>query len=173
MIAGFQQDRIGDYCPGLRSSRWRVAVALDLPESQGEKDRDDRAAHGFLCLLAELRTILLQDSVLLRREVPGHPMWDHEIFQRLDYVEFAARLQQSMSPAFALTEYKVQGSTYRYAVLDLARRTYGMGETAAHSRHCSGYVQLSRLQTMNNLWLLEHPPGFSDSVALFFSQTTT
>jgi hypothetical protein len=59
------------------------------------------------------------------------------------------RHQVPMSPAFALTEYKVQGSTYRYAVLDLARRTYGMGEDAVHSRHCSSYnVQLSRLQTM-------------------------
>jgi hypothetical protein len=60
-----------------------------------------------------------------------------------------------MSPAFALTEYKVQNLTYRYAVLDLARRTYGIGEDAAHSRHCSSNVQLSRLQTMKNLWLLE------------------
>jgi hypothetical protein len=71
------------------------------------------------------------------------------------------RHQVPMSPAFALTEYKVQGSTYRYAVLDLARRTYGMGEDAAHSRHCSSYVQLSRLQTMDNLWLLE-PITLSD-----------
>jgi hypothetical protein len=44
---------------------------------------------------------------------------------------------------------------YRYAVLDLARRTYGTGEDAAHSRHRLGYVQLSRLQMMDNLWLLE------------------
>ena len=65
------------------------------------------------------------------------------------------RLQVPMSPAFALTEYKVQGSTYRYGVLDLARWTYGTGEDAAHSRYCSGYVQLSRLQMMENLWLLE------------------
>ena len=60
-----------------------------------------------------------------------------------------------MSPAFALTEYKVQGSTYWYRVLDLARRTYGMGRDAIHARHCSGYVKLSRLQMMENLWLLE------------------
>ena len=65
------------------------------------------------------------------------------------------RHQVPMSPAFALTEYKVQGSTYRYGALDLARRTYGMGRDAIHARHCSGYVQLSRLQMMENLWLLE------------------
>ena len=33
--------------------------------------------------------------------------------------------------------------------------TYGTGEDAAHSRHPLGYVQLSRLQMMDNLWLLE------------------
>ena len=62
------------------------------------------------------------------------------------------RHQVPMSPAFALTKYKVQWSTH---MLDLARRTYGTREDAAHSRHCSGYVQLSRLQMMDNLWLLE------------------
>jgi hypothetical protein len=65
------------------------------------------------------------------------------------------RHQVPMSPAFALTEYKVQGSTYRTAVLDLSRLTYARGEDAAHSRHCSAYVQLSRLQVMDRLWLLE------------------
>ena len=59
----------------------------DLPGPKGEEDRDDMAAQGFLRLLAELRTILLQDSVLLRQEFPGR---DHEIRSRV-----AARLQQS------------------------------------------------------------------------------
>ena len=71
------------------------------------------------------------------------------------------RLQVPMSPAFALTEYKVQGSTYRAAVLDLSRQTYATGEDATHSRHCSSYVQLSRLQVMDRLWLLE-PIKLSD-----------
>lgn len=66
-----------------------------------------------------------------------------------------------MSPAFALTEYKVHGSTYRAAVLDLSRQTYATGEDATHSRHCSSYVQLSRLQVMDSLWLLE-PIKLSD-----------
>lgn len=65
------------------------------------------------------------------------------------------RLQVPMSPAFALTEYKVQGSTYRTAVLDLSRHSNARGEDAVHARHCSIYVQLSRLKTMSGLWLLE------------------
>jgi hypothetical protein len=71
------------------------------------------------------------------------------------------RFQVPMSPAFALTEYKVQGSTYRAAVLDLSRQTYATGREAVHSRHCSSYVQLSRLQVMDRLWLLE-PIKLSD-----------
>jgi hypothetical protein len=66
-----------------------------------------------------------------------------------------------MAPAFALTEYKVQGSTYRSAVLDLSRHSYATGEDAVHSRHCSAYVQLSRLKEMRHLWLLE-PVTLSD-----------
>ncbi|KAN0070693.1 hypothetical protein V8E54_010858 [Elaphomyces granulatus] len=69
-----------------------------------------------------------------------------------------------MSPAFALTEYKnhlIPTTTYRTAVLDLSRLTYATGEDAAHSRHCSAYGQLSRLQVMDRLWLLE-PVTLSD-----------
>ena len=120
-MAGFQPD---DYCPGLRSSReslvrasgstsgWPGSTPIPpgSPEPQGEEspDRDDMAAQGFLRLLAELRTILLQDSVLLRQEFPGHPMWDHEIFQRPDYAEFAARLQQSLAVSTTAEEVQLQ-----------------------------------------------------------------
>jgi hypothetical protein len=71
------------------------------------------------------------------------------------------RHQVPVSPAFALTEYKVQGLTFRTAVLDLSRKSYANGEDASHSRHCSTYVQLSRLQVMDRLWLLE-PVTLSD-----------
>lgn len=71
------------------------------------------------------------------------------------------RHQVPMAPAFALTEYKAQGSTYRYAMLDLSRKDYARGEDAVHARHCSVYVQLSRLQLMKGVWLLE-PIKLSD-----------
>jgi hypothetical protein len=66
-----------------------------------------------------------------------------------------------MTPGFALTEYKVQGSTYQSAVLDLSRQTYAKGADACHARHCSGYVQLSRLRGISGLYLLE-PVRLSD-----------
>lgn len=64
------------------------------------------------------------------------------------------RHQVPIAPAFALTEYKVQGSTYRSAVLDLSRQSYVTLDTAT-------YVQLSHLKERRHLWLLE-PVKLSD-----------
>lgn len=64
-----------------------------LPDE--EEDRHDLAAQGFLRLLQQLRTILLQDSVFLRREFPEHPLWNHPVFVRQDYQEFAREVELS------------------------------------------------------------------------------
>jgi hypothetical protein len=64
-----------------------------LPE---EEDRTDLAAQGFLKLLAELRIIILQDSVLLRTEFPQHPLWRDPIFLREDYLRFAHDVELSV-----------------------------------------------------------------------------
>ena len=37
----------------------------------------------------QLRTILLQDSVLLRAVNPQHPLWQHPVFNHPDYEAFA------------------------------------------------------------------------------------
>jgi hypothetical protein len=60
-----------------------------------------------------------------------------------------------MAPAFALTEYKVLGSTYSNAVLDLHRQSRADGVDALHKRYCSVYVQLTRPQLLLGTWLLE------------------
>ena len=60
-----------------------------------------------------------------------------------------------MSPAFALTEYKIQGSTCLNAALDLYQRYKARGEDALHKRYCSLNVQLSRLQSLEGLQLLQ------------------
>ncbi|EAS32210.3 uncharacterized protein CIMG_13776 [Coccidioides immitis RS] len=52
-------------------------------------DRDDLAAQGFLRLLHHLRTVLLQDSVILQPLFPGHPLWTSPVFMREDYRQFA------------------------------------------------------------------------------------
>jgi hypothetical protein len=71
------------------------------------------------------------------------------------------REQIPISPAFALTEYKVQGSTYQEAVLDLSWRSTPHGQDAMHKRYCSVNVQLSRLRTLIGVRLIE-PVTFND-----------
>ena len=66
----------------------------ELPSE--EEDRSDLAAQGFLKLLMELRTILLQDSVILQREFPDHPIWQDSIFVREDYRDFSQAVEASL-----------------------------------------------------------------------------
>lgn len=63
------------------------------------------------------------------------------------------RRQIGLTPGFAFTEYKVQGATFESAVLDLRRKNKRRGES--HKRFCSTYVQLSRLRTLQGVFLLE------------------
>jgi hypothetical protein len=59
-----------------------------------------------------------------------------------------------MCPAFSLTDYKIQGSTLTTAVLDLKDDPFTKGQDH-HKKYCSIYVQLSRLQSLNGLYLLQ------------------
>lgn len=65
-------------------------------EGDKEEDHNDMAAQGFLQLLDQLRTILLQDSVLLQEQFPRHPIWGDPIFVRKDYQEFAVQVKCSL-----------------------------------------------------------------------------
>ena len=64
------------------------------------------------------------------------------------------RKQVPMSPAFSLTDYKIQGSTLTTAVLDL-KDDPATKRQDHHKKYCSTYVQLSRLQSLNGLYLLQ------------------
>ena len=64
------------------------------------------------------------------------------------------RKQVPMCPAFSLTDYKIQGSTLTTAVLDLKDNPSTKGQDH-HKKYCSIYVQLSRLQSLNGLYLLQ------------------
>lgn len=65
----------------------------------------------------------------------------------------AKRTQIPITPAWALTEYKIQGSTYSNATLDLHRAS--QKGTTSHGRYCSVYVQLSRVRSLAGVSLLE------------------
>lgn len=64
------------------------------------------------------------------------------------------RKQVPISPAFSLTDYKVQGSTFDSAILDLRDDSAIRGRDR-HQNFCSSYVQLSRLRTRKGLHLLQ------------------
>src|SRR6266516_2553599 len=64
------------------------------------------------------------------------------------------RKQVPMCPAFSLTDYKVQGSTLTTAVLDLKDDPTAKGQDH-HKRYCSKNVQLSRLESLHGLHLLQ------------------
>jgi hypothetical protein len=64
------------------------------------------------------------------------------------------RKQVPMCPAFSLTDYKVQGLTLTTAVLDLKADPIAKGQNE-HKKFCSMYVQLSRLQSLEGLNLLQ------------------
>lgn len=49
-------------------------------KAEAEADRHDLAAQGFLRLLQQLRVMLLQDSVIMRRKFPAHPLWSDPVF---------------------------------------------------------------------------------------------
>lgn len=69
-------------------------------------DEKDLAAQGFLRLLVQLRTVILQDAVVLRIEIPNHEIWDHPLFQRSDYKQFSQQLLQSVHTTD--TPYEIQ-----------------------------------------------------------------
>ncbi len=64
------------------------------------------------------------------------------------------RKQIGISPRFAYTEYKVQGATFKSATLDLQRKTIKK-TTENHKQFCSIYVQLSKIQSLEEVSLLE------------------
>lgn len=64
------------------------------------------------------------------------------------------RLQIPMTPRFAVTDYKVQGATFRTVILDLHRHSK-CKDKSSYKRFYSTYVELSHLQTLDRVRLLQ------------------
>ena len=65
------------------------------------------------------------------------------------------RHQVPVTPAWAITDYKVQGSTYDAVTLDLHRHNISSKDGSSHKRYCSCYVQLTRVRSLQDLFLLQ------------------
>ena len=111
-IAGFPKEGKGYFLPraqempgdALCSKIWpetdiwlRCMEAYHPDRADNKVVRLDLAGSGFLRLLRALRVILLQDSVVLRKEFPLHPLWKESLFDCEEYREFAARVESSLA----------------------------------------------------------------------------
>lgn len=57
---------------------------------------EDMAAGGFLTLLIQMRTILLQDAVVLKQNFPDHVLLQHTIFRSQNFVDYENEVLQSL-----------------------------------------------------------------------------
>ena len=71
------------------------------------------------------------------------------------------RHQVPITPAWAITDYKVQGLTCEAVTLDLHRQNANPKTNSSHKIYCSCYVQLSRVRSLQDLFLLQ-PVTLSD-----------
>ena len=63
---------------------------------------------GFLKLLVELRTIILQDAVFFKQLVPDHEIFSHEIFQCEEFTTFADELNRTINSTTPPAEVEIQ-----------------------------------------------------------------
>jgi hypothetical protein len=64
------------------------------------------------------------------------------------------RKQVPMCSVFSLTDYKIQGSILNIAILDLKNDPTAKGQNQ-YKKYCSLYIQLSRLRSLDSLYLLQ------------------
>ena len=65
------------------------------------------------------------------------------------------RHQVPVTPAWAITDYKVQSLTCDAVTLDLHRKNTERRDLSSHKIYCSVYVQLSRVRSLQDLYLLQ------------------
>src|SRR5438046_10549089 len=65
------------------------------------------------------------------------------------------RHQVPVTPAWAITEYKAEGSTYDRVTVDLHWHNISSKDGSSHKRYCSSYVQLTRTRYLQGLSLLQ------------------
>jgi hypothetical protein len=65
------------------------------------------------------------------------------------------RHQVPITPAWAITEHKAQGSTFDIVIVDLHWQDTGSKLDSSHKRYCSANVQLTRTRSLQGLYLLQ------------------
>ena len=79
---------------------WLAKMEAFRPGSRhNQVQQMDLAGSGFLQLLRILRTVVLQDSIVLRPLFPDHPVWKADVFTSDAYQAFAARVTAASEAA--------------------------------------------------------------------------
>src|SRR5467141_3674443 len=94
------------------------------PGTEGADNRD-LSGQGFLRLMDKLRTILIQDSVEMRRLFPDHPLWSDPFFGQPEYETFARRMEEALAgqdegPQYGLLERALPDLAAQMAASDKA-----------------------------------------------------
>jgi hypothetical protein len=66
------------------------------------------ATGGFLSLLQYLRTVVLQDAVVLQDLTPSHPIWKHNLFSSSAFVAFKETAKQQLRTTEDPAEQRLQ-----------------------------------------------------------------
>ena len=107
---------------------------------------------GFLRLRA-LRVILLQDSVILRKQFPLHPLWKDSLFNCEEYQRFAARVESPLANAVTPNEL-------------IIRKYWPAHEAVAKLRHEAAISEIKGVQ-LHVHTILEHLSEIERSSASF------
>jgi hypothetical protein len=82
------------------------------------------------------------------------PVFSSSTSVKVDNIS-VVRHQVPVTPAWAMTDYKVQGATYDNITVDLHRSDNNKNKETRHKRYCSNYVQLTRTKSLQGLNLLQ------------------
>jgi len=103
VLAGFQGEKGHFYLPRMTLSPPAALQSMIFPEADiwlGKLERNECepniAAAGFLNLLTILKTVILQDSVIMKQKYPTHPIWTHCIFSSEEYIKFEDQLKLAL-----------------------------------------------------------------------------
>jgi hypothetical protein len=104
VLAGFSKDR-GTYF--LERANLEVPATLlkqifpQVDEWEGKMQVATRppgiATASFLQVMRFLKTVILQDSVLLSQQFPSSALWNHPVFRSPEYQEFRAQCQRALA----------------------------------------------------------------------------
>ena len=101
---------------------------------------------GFLNLVNSLRKVLLQDSVVLKKAFPRHPIWEHDLFQGDEYKQFELDLTAAMRAERDPTELRLE-----QAMPDLMAHLQASGQSVSQDLQMVKDLVTKNTQTVASL----------------------